>query len=202
MTGEGRGGLWVCTGWGICKGWGVLLLRVGKPGRWGFLPGSGKKGRVAASWCELGRLSGAAIYSPREAVGAGEGMGDGVGRLCQGGGEVVGREGLGGAGGSGGGREGRTGRCGALMAQGEVAATPSLEQSGRWRRPCLGRGGGRGALKARARWRRRAVAAQYGAAAKAGGDGRGRDRDRVGEGGEGWRRGREGKAGREREKAG
>lgn len=49
------------------------------------MPGSGKKGRVAASWCELGRLSGAAIYSPREAVGAGEGMGDGVGRLCQGG---------------------------------------------------------------------------------------------------------------------
>ena len=70
---------------GICKGGWGFSYGWGKPGWRGFSPGSGKKGRVAAGWCELKRLSGAAIYSPREAVGAGEGMGDGVGRPCKGG---------------------------------------------------------------------------------------------------------------------
>ena len=88
VTGEGREGLWGV--WFASGGW-DLQGRVGfaltgrETGAVGFLPGSGKKGRVAASWCGLKRLSGAAIYSPREAVGAGEGMGDGVGRPCQGG---------------------------------------------------------------------------------------------------------------------
>ena len=111
----------ICKGRGFCSyGWGTEAADS-----W---PESGTKVERERDWCELRRLSGAAFIALVRRWEQDEAWAT-AWASAEGGGEVVGCGCLGGAGQRAAVREGV-----------ELAATSSLEQPGRWRRNCLGRG--------------------------------------------------------------